>query len=235
MHKRIFTLFGFLAFASILLGQQFVSPAVSFSHKKTVYVTLNNGEQLTGIIKDLDRKKGLIEEIKMKLDNGKKRKIDPKDIKFAYLPPSGFDKVIRSADFITDAAKWDAHDLDKDIIGQGYAYFEKSVVRIKKKERTLLLQLMNPSFSSRVKVYQDPAAKETVSIGVGALQVAGGLEKSYYIKLGDETAYRVKKKDYDEEFKLIFSGCDAVLNDTENANKWNKFEHHVWVYGKKCK
>lgn len=233
MFQKTLTLIAFIVFSFAAAAQSFVSPADAFSHKKTTYVTLDDGTQLVGTIRDLDRKKGLIEEIKMELEDGSRRKIDPSEIAFAYLPPNNFDKLMRASDFLTDATKWDNTDLDADIIGQGYAYFEKTEVRIKNKTRTLLLQLMNPHFSGRVKVFYDPFAKETMSLGVAGIDVVGGLDKSYYIKLGNDTAYRVKKKEYDEECKLIFAGCDAVLND-EEMGVWRNFEGHVYQYAQAC-
>lgn len=233
MQKRIFTLICFMAVASFGFAQQFVAPAYTFSHKKTSYITMEDGTEVVGVLKKVKRDKGLIEEIRITLNNGDKEKIDPKDIKYAYFPPSGFDKLNRMMDFMGDATKWDSEDLDNDMLGNGYAYFEKSEVKIKKKTETLLIQLMNPHFSSRVKVYHDPYAKETASVGVGGVKLAGGLDKSYYLKLGKATAYKVKKKDYDDEYKMIFKGCDAVLKK-EDADKWSQFEKHVATYAEEC-
>lgn len=233
MQKSILTLLCFMAFAAFGFAQQFVSPAYTFSHKKTSYITLDDGTQVVGVLKKVKRDKGLIEEIRITLNNGDKEKIDPKDIKFAYFPPSGLDKLGRALDFMGDATQWNSDELDQDLLGKGFAYFEKSEVRIKKRTETLLLQLMNPHFSSRVKVYHDPYAKETASVGVAGVKVAGGLDKSYYLKLGKDAAYKVKKKDYDDEYKMIFSGCDAVLKK-EDADKWSQFEKHVGTYADEC-
>ncbi len=233
MNAKSLTFLLLMAFCSVAIGQTFVSPADGFSHKKTTYVTMDDGTQYVGTIKDLDRKKGLIEEIKLELTDGKKIKLDPEEIKFAYLPPSGFDKLSRTLDATFDATQWESRDIDGEIISQGYAYFQKTEVRIKNKTRTLLLQIMNPQFADHVKVFYDPFARETMSVGVAGITVAGGLDKSYYLKLGDDIAYRVKKKDYDEEFKLIFEGCDAVLTH-EDAGTWNQFEAHTWMYSQEC-
>lgn len=219
--------------ASVLSAQKFATPANGFSHKKTAYITLEDGTELEGTIKDLDRKKGLIEEIKLQLESGKKIKIAPEEIKHAYLPPSGLDNLARMDNFFTDATQWGSKDINQDIINKGHAYFEKTDVKIKKKTRTLLLQLMNPGFSNHIKVFYDPFAKETMSVGVAGVTLAGGLDKSYYLKLGDDVAYLAKKKDYKEQFTTIFKGCNAVLNDEEGGN-WNKFESHVWKFHDNC-
>lgn len=233
MQKRIFPLICFMMFAVLGIAQEFIAPALSFSHKKTAYVTLEDGTELVGTLSKVSRKKGLIEEIKMELSTGKKEKINPEEIKFAYFPPSGLDKLSRRMDFMSDATKWNANGVDQNLVAEGLAYFEKTEVKIKKKTQTLLLQLMNPHFSSRVKVFHDPFAKETASVGVGGVTLAGGLAKSYYLKLGDDVSYKVKKKDYDTEYANIFAGCDAVLNH-EDGSKWSQFEKLVALYAEEC-
>lgn len=189
-----------------------------------------DGTSIEGNIKDIDRKKGLIEYVKIKGTDGKKHKLKAEQIKEMYLPPSGFSKFMNSYSFLTDATAWGDTDLNKDIIGKGYAYFENAEVRVKKKTRTLLMQLLNPSFSNNIKVYHDPYAKETASVGVGGMKLAGGDAKSYYI-LNKKVAYKLKKKDYDEEYKLLFKGCDEVLN---NKMKWSQFEESVYTHSKSC-
>lgn len=233
------TKFNLLIFALIFswsstLAQK-LSPAFDgVSHKKTAYITLDDGTELKGNIKDLDYKKGLIEDIKMKDLEGKKIKIKPEKIKHMYLPISALAKINKVLDVMHDAQQWESTDIDNDIINKGYAYFEKSTVKIKKKTRTLMLQLRNPSFCKKIKIYHDPLARETMGIGVAGITVAGGLDKSYYVKKGDDPAYKLKKKDYNEEFKLFYSDCKKVMDTYSSSPKWKDFVTHVFEYTKGC-
>ena len=155
---------------------------------------MEDGSTIEGRIKDLDWKKGLIEKIKIEDMQGKKVKIKPEAIKHMYLAPSALSKMNAAADFLLDAQQWTATDLDKDILSKGYVYLEKSEVRIKKKTRTLMVQLLNPSYSDKIKVYFDPITGETASIGVAGIDVAGGLAKSYFVKkAGSKVAIELKK------------------------------------------
>lgn len=214
------------------MAQQFLTPAWTFSHKKTSYITMKDGSTVEGTIKDLDRKKGIIEEVKLKGADGKSIKLKPEDIKHMYLPQSGFSKMGNALNFLNDATMWDNDDLDQSMFGDGYVYIETSEVMIKKKRMTLLLQLINPHFSQKIKVYVDPAAGETMSAGIGGIKVAGGLDKSYYVKKETaKAAVRLKKKDYDEEFKGFFSSCSTV---SKLEPKWSKFVEHVHTYATGC-
>lgn len=210
-------------------SQKFIPAFDTFSGKKTAIVVLEDGTKVEGTIKDLDRKKGQIESIKLKLENGKKVEYEAEEVKHMYLPPSGFDKMVKVLDFSSDATQW-GDDIDKDVVSKGYAYFEKTEVVIKKKTRVLLMQLINPSFVGDIRVYTDPFARETASLGVGGLTVAGGDEKSYYIKKGDAPAFKVEKKSYKKNLDMIFKGCSSLLKKLKSKAVWTHFAEHVAEY-----
>lgn len=231
--KQLLLLAFFVMLGSTFFAQKLSEPVDRYSHKKIAYITLEDGTEIQGNIKDIDRKKGLIQQIKIKDLEGKKHKLKPEEIKYMYLPPSGLDKLGSTLEFLHDATKWEKTDLDKDIIGKGYAYFEKSKVKIKRKTRVLLLQLLNPSFSSKVKIYYDPFARESIGVGIGGIKVAGGYAKSYYFKKGDAVAYRIKKKNYDDEFKLLFKDCKSLIKKYGKRPKWTDLVEHLLAY-KKC-
>jgi len=210
-------------------AQELLTPSFTFSHKKTSYITLADGTEIQGTIKDLDRSKGLIEEVKIKDGNGKKHKFKPEDIKFMYLPPSGLDKLAKKLDVVYDVQKWEDGALDRERLNLGYIYFELADVKIKKKTKKLLVQLLNPTFSKKLKIYHDPLAKQTLSLGVGPLTVAGGIEKSYYVAKGNNAAFRLKKKHYDEEFNAMWSSCpDLIAKFPEK--KWRDLTQHAVAY-----
>lgn len=210
-------------------AQQLLTPSYSFSHKKTAYVTLTDGKEIKGTLDDIDRNKNLIEFVRIIDESGQKHKLNAEAVKFMYLPPSGMDNLSKQADFLTDATKWNDEKLDQDLLNQGYVYFELTQVIIRKESTPLLMQLLNPSFSKKVKIYHDPNANETASVGVAGIKVAGGDDKSYYVQTGDAPAYRLEKKNYADEFKKLWGSCDAVINKYPSM-KWSEFLKHVTDY-----
>ncbi|MBR8537137.1 hypothetical protein KDU71_16325 [Carboxylicivirga sediminis] len=212
-------------------GPLLLSPSFTFSHKKLAYVTLEDGTEIKGNIQDIDREKGLIEFVKIKDGLGKKHKLKPAAIKHMYLPPSGLDKVTNAVDVLYDAKKWNDQRIDQDLINQGYVYFEQADVKIKKKTEKLLVQLLNPTFSLKVKVYHDPKAKETTSLGVGGINVVGGIAKSYYImKQSDIAAYKLTKKDYQKQFEAFWSDCKVLVEEYGDSPKWRDLTEHIHMY-----
>lgn len=228
--KRLFLLaILFVVIGGTMTAQQLLSPSWGFSHKKTSYVTLMNGDQITGTLKDVDRKKGLIEFVNIEDGTGKKHKLKAEKIKFMYLPPTAFDNLAKADDFLTDAQKWNEQKLNQDLVNKGYVYFENSKVKIKKKESLYLMQLLNPTFSDRVKVYNDPFAKETTGLGVAGVTVVGGNDKSYYVKVDNSpAAHRLYKKNYKDEFAGLWSKCPS-LKSTKTVT-WGDFTEHVIAY-----
>ena len=230
MKKTFFIAFLMLCITAVLPAQQFLTPSYGFSHKKTSYVLLTNGNEITGSLKDIDRKKGLIKYVNIEDGEGKKHKLKAASIKFMYLPPTAFDNLSKAVEFTHSAQKWNEKKLNEDLINQGYVYFENAKVKIKKKESVLLMQLLNPSFAEKVKVYHDPFAKESMSLGVAGVDVLGGNDKSYYVLAdGGKAAFRLYKKNYKDEFAGLWKKCPKVKAAYPSVT-WLEFPKHVVEY-----
>lgn len=224
----VFAIAAFCFAATSAFAQVFMPPAEGFSRQKTAYVTMEDGTEYAGTLERLQRKKGLISAVIITDSvSGKQMTLKPQDVRHMYLPPSGLDKFTRGLDFLNDATKWNRDDLDATRLRKGYVYFEKSEVELKKGKQTLLMQLLNPSFSGKVKVYHDPFAQETSSVGVGGITVAGGEDKSYYVKTGSAPAIRLYKKNYEKEFKRLFGDCQAVMDKYGKKIRWSEIEAAV--------
>ncbi len=214
-------------------AQDLLAGAEMFSHKKTAYVHKIDGTKVEGTIHRIKRKKGLIKAIEVKAD-GEKLTISPDQINHMYLPPSGLDNLSRTLDEATTIAKWDREEIESSLVMKGYVYFEKTEVLLKDKKYILLMQLLNPGFSSRIKVFHDPFANETTRAGIGGLTVAGGLAKSYYIQRKNQVAYRMRKSQYKRDFKEFYQDCPAILQEFGEKPDWAAFAKHVHAYSKNC-
>lgn len=232
---RIFVLGALFFFSSqIASAQTFTRGVDLFSKKKTSYLTLASGEEIEGNIKKIIRKKGNIKSINITLPDGSVGEYTPDQIQNAFLPRSGFEKFVNSIDDAYNVTTWEEDSPEGERIKDGYAYMQTEEVLVKKKKMMLLMQVVNPHFNKAITVYHDPMARETASVGVGGFTVAGGIDKSYYIKKnGDDTVVRLKKKDYDEEYEGFFGDCDIKPEDSRRI-KWSDFAEHVFIYTTKC-
>lgn len=232
---RIFVLGALAVFTSQSLSAQTFARGVElFSKKKTSYITLSSGEEVEGNIKKISRKKGNIKSIKLKLGDGSIAEYTPDQIKHAFLPQSGLEKFAASIEDAYDVTTWGEDSPEGERIKDGYSYLQTEEVQLKKEKMVLLMQVVNPHFNKEITVYHDPRAMETGSASVGGFKVAGGIDKSYYIKKnGDDTVIRLKKKDYDEEYQSFFGDCDITPEDTDKV-RWKDFAEHVFNYTTKC-
>lgn len=238
MSKFSFVLALFVFCSLQINAQQFLTPTATFSHKKTAYITLKNGDEIKGNISNIKRKKGMIEGVDIETSDGKKLKLTSKDINYMYLPPSGLDKLQKASDFLTNASKWNNEKLNQDFLNQGYAYFEQIEVKIKKKTYSLIMQVVNPETNKYVTVYNDPYSQESgmsFSVnGVSSPKLGGGIEGSYYIKLNNEsTAFKMTKKDYKKEFDIFWKDCKELTSKNKKPI-WKDFPKHIIEYNETC-
>lgn len=236
--EKLITAFAvlFLTANFAIAQDKFLRAVEGFSTKKITYITLDNGKKVEGTFRNWKRKKGQILEIKIKDSKGNKKTYAADEIKTMYLPQSGLDKLGKSLEVISAPLDWQKdqdNNLDSDLLTDGYAYFEKVEAYIKKKKKmNALMQLVNPSFENNIRVYFDPWADETISAGVAGVKLAGGIDKSYFVKKGNEVAYRLKKKDYKDQAGDLFGKCKSVKS---LMKKWSDFEEAVYLHAKDCK
>jgi hypothetical protein len=228
--------FGLLLLAAhVTKAQNFLDGAYRFSGSKEAYVTLNNGETITGFVDDIKRKKGLISAINLKDADGKETSLLPDQVKHMYLAPTGYDKMNSDLKIFNNASKWnDDKSAHAEYIKQGYVFFETTEVVVKKQKVTMLLQLVNPGFANGIKVYFDPMATETGGVSVGGLQVSGGDQRSYYFKKGEKTAIKIGKGNYEDEFTNLYADCSEFKKNFAKKTKWSQVEKHVFFYSENC-
>lgn len=216
-------------------AQDFLTGAHLFSSKKESYFTLKDGQKMTAKVAKIKRKKGLITSIRIEMADGSKRTLNPSEIDHMYLAPSGFDNFTKSTEKAGNISKWSANtDINKGCTEEGYVLFESSKFIIKKKEREVLGQLLNPGYTTCAKIYFDPFAKETTRVVAGPLTLAGGDVKSYYIKVGINPAYLLKKSDYKKAQSTLFKNCKTLGPAFKNNLTWKDFAKHLYFYSTEC-
>jgi len=221
-----------------VLGMQaqnyFTRPVEGYSMKKLSIITLNDSTIIEGALVRARYEEGLFTALELLIDEEKKE-ISVEDIAHAYIAQSGFDKLgefpLSRNNIFTTIAK----DVNEEYIKEGFAYFEKTAVIINNKKVIVLLQLLNPAFQTKIKVFHDPKSRESSTFVVEGIGVSGGHLNSYYIKIGDEPAYRIKKKDYKKEAPNLFVGCDGFYDSLgKKALKWLSFGETLMNYTVAC-
>jgi len=152
-----------------------------------------------------------------------------------YAVADGWSRLNAKIETATNVRRYERTDLNNDILKKGYILFESIDLRKKKsKSIPLLVQLVNPTFSDKIRVYATPKGGNTMGLSVGGIGIAGGLEKQYiYQKEGDKEAYYLEKKDYKKMFPEIFGDCQEFM-DSVDKPKWRDFAEHIATYSEMC-
>lgn len=217
----LITFFGFILSTT---AQNFMPGFDIFSHKMPAYITLKDGTKIEGEIDKLNRKRNNISGIRMIVD-GKEIEYAPEDVKEMYLPANKLNKFSLKYDNALNTSK----DYDLDVINEGYGFFENTEVEFGGKVQTLMMQLVNPSSANKIKVYFDPMAMQTMSVGVGPIST-GGIDRSYYIKTPEGSAYKVSKANLKKIYKELFEDCPSLLKEIGKKPNWKVFDEYVFAH-----
>lgn len=206
-----------------LQAQQLHLPINKFSSNKEAYVTLISGVEINGKISIVEIKKGLIDFIEIEDGKGQRRTLKSEEIKHAYLYPEKPLSLEAAADNPCDLSDCSGTGLDQGLISEGYVYFERVKVMVGKKKMFLLLQLANPDFDKKVKVYHSTCEATTDEFG---------LAKSYFVKLEyDPFGSKLEKKKYEVKSSMLWGRCSSLHSFKEKA--WKDFVNHV-IYYTRC-
>lgn len=213
-----------------LMAQSFAPRILDFSRKEVSFLTLKDGTEVAGYYQGGRRSKGLFKAITFEdTTTGEKTRYDAEDIASMRLVASGWGKFAATSEGAGSLTRM--QNTDFDALDRDYIYFEQARLP-GKKERYVLLQLVNPGFDSKLKIFDDPRAAQTGGIAMGGVAMTGGNLKSYYV-VRDGEAYLIKKGKYKKEFLNIYGNC-AHLKQTFDKIKWLDFAEHVYAHEQHC-
>jgi len=200
--------------------------STSFSPKKITKVELLDGTVLSGKFTFLRIGNGSLFKITLLDDTGKKIKLTSDEIRWAILPLTDIKAKINTAVKKLD----NSSNLG---IENGVLY-EKV---INKKGKSVLAQLLNPTFAGDIKVYHDFKAKEKKTV-LGTLtntDITRGYKSYIITKKGSDAALIIKKNKYsDVALNNIFDGCKKLREHMEGTLKFKDMADHVAFFNKHC-
>ena len=209
-------------------AQQFLPEMEFLSIQKPGYLVSKSGQRIQATLDKVHRRKGAIEGVIVKTPDGKTIEYVAADILEMGFPPADVAKGIavkETMGSVFRAKNSDIKQISRDTVIFYHEYLDDQ-------KRDVLLQLLNPGFDHKIRVYHDPSANQTSGVGLGPVMITGGLDKSYYIRRNN-TAYRLRKGDYETEFKKLYADCPA-LTTKYPASAWRDLVRHVYDYDQNC-
>lgn len=235
--KSIVTLL-IIGCASLAYAQpsQYFMPPVEddlVSTAREVYAVTTSGDTIRGQMNGSLMMGGQIRSFNIKSDDGSKYKFKAEDVKML---------AIRATNFMNRTSAMSAPSMprlmDQDfkrIMNREWVIFDQAL--LPKKDKFALMQLLNPGFDSKIKVYINPNAGESSQVAVSGLVIQdGGDDTSYLVVKDGNRAEVFKKKNYNQNaLNDLYTDCP----DFEEAYSgerfwWSNFSEHVLFYDKLC-
>lgn len=236
-------LFGFSLFTIALLmtgnasGQGFIETiegeGLSALYGNECVVRLQSGEEVRGTFSGGVYVNNGLAKLKIKLGNGENAKFLPEQVVSLHVKASGLMKLYMISEAGSSIRELTNADFDK-IVDREWVVFETATTP-RQKETKRILQLLNPGFDSKIKVFAEPNAK-TGGLAIGGIQVTGGEDRVYLFVKGGEKAFKVKKGSYSENFQELYSDCPEMISHFQGGKiRWDDVALHVFVYDQLCK
>jgi hypothetical protein len=237
MKKQLIAVMAAFLISVAAYGQGFVEVVegngLSGLFNNDCVLKLESGEMIHGKFASGTYVNNGFSKISLKLENGEKARFEPDQIISLHIKKSGLMKLFMVTD-ATASVKEMIHTDFNQLVNRDSVIFETAVTP-KKKETRRILQLLNPGFDSKIKVYAEPNAK-TGGLNVGGLQLTGGEDKAYLFVKNGEKAFQVKKGSYARNFEELYSDCPKMLEAFKDQKiKWDDVALHVYAYDQLCK
>lgn len=211
-------------------NEGFVLPA----RKKISTILLKDGKEIRGYVQGVRGKQSQINRVILKeAETDEKMDIDISQIKEAYLFASGIDKASKVEHQISQVGTSKRNNMRKATTNDEIYFVNKSVsLKNKKDEQELLLQLLNPDFDDFISVYFDPISRESKGVGLGGINLGGGVLFSYYVEKDGEVFW-VRKKEFEKQYSKLFGDSPEFMKKYPvKSVKWDWFSGLVLEYTK---
>ncbi len=234
MKNLIFSVISIIFF-QVTFAQSFVQPLDNLSPMfGNVAIALDTkGNEIEGKLSGGTMVMGHLKSFTLKLDDGSKRKFKSEEVKLLKVKASGYVKFMMVTESLGSVKKMSNTNYDE-ISNKDWLIFEQALIN-RKKDKPRLLQLLNPGFDSKIKVFVDPTATETAGVGIGGVKISGGEDKSFLLVKDQTKAVKIKKKKYKKEFGNLFGDCNQMMELFGGSKtKFRDMAGHVYAYDQSC-
>ncbi len=228
--KRLITIFSLLAFMVIeSRAQEFLAPYETFFSGQLAYVVTTDGDVIYGQLRSAVSGPDRIKRLSIIDDYGKKHKLKASKIERFAIQPSFFGTAEAVA--VNSSSIKEIMNVDFDeLVNREWLIYEQVLLPRRKKEKYALMQLLNPGFSGRVKVFHNANSSETMPVSIGGLRVVGGEDRSYIVVKDNKQAVFVRKAGFVKDFARLFGDRPEFIKKASKRPKFRNFASHVQEY-----
>jgi hypothetical protein len=226
--KQLFSLLAFLFIFHLTKAQEFLTPLETLTGK--VQVTTVDGKTVYGKLTSVSFEARGLGNFRVK-DSATDEviKFTPENVKTLQVKMTfnnRMETIEKQSMFKLLKSK------GKEVSEREYITFNL-VTYPEKKDKILLLQLLNPDFSSKIQVYEHKVGGKS-STSILGIETELNEATSFIIVINGVSSFVEKKKYKTDYFDKIFASCPELMAMPEKEVSFSDFAKHVSIF-EKCK
>lgn len=226
--KQLFSLFAILCFCQLINAQEFLTPLETLTGK--VQVTTVDGKTVYGKLTSVTFEARGLGNFRVK-DSATEEviKFTPENVKTLQVKMTfnnRMETIEKQSMFKLLKSK------GKEVSDREYITFNL-VPYPEKKDKLLLLELLNPDFSNKIQVYEHRVGGKS-STSILGINTESNESRSYIVVINGEASFVEKKKYKTDYFDKIFASCPELMAMSEKEVSFSDFAKHVSIF-EKCK
>jgi hypothetical protein len=226
--KQLFSLLAFLFIFQLTKAQEFLTPLETLTGK--VQVTTVDGKTVYGKLTSVSFEARGLGNFRVK-DSATDEviKFTPENVKTLQVKMTfnnRMETIEKQSMFKLLKSK------GKEVSEREYITFNL-VTYPEKKDKILLLQLLNPDFSSKIQVYEHKVGGKS-STSILGIETELNEATSFIIVINGVSSFVEKKKYKTDYFDKIFASCPELMAMPEKGVSFSDFAKHVSIF-EKCK
>lgn len=218
----------FLCLGSTSFAQDFLAPYTSFISNKPSYVITQSGDSIGGKLRYAEESNGFIKKVAIEDKTGKVHKFKAENLKRFATKPGTFAKIEAISDNSLSIRQIIKTDFSE-IVEREWLIYETQLLP-RRKNKSGMLQLLNPGFDQHIKVYNHPFGSKSMPIRLGQVRIVGGEDRTLLVVKDGQKAEIVRKASYRKAFEDLFADAPELANDIKRSPKFKNFAKHIFMY-----
>lgn len=228
-----FSLTFLFIFPIMVYGQSFIMPLQDIPASQEIYVLTANNQTIYGKMRSSMWVSGQLKSFNMKSEDGEKLKFKAEEVLELGVRMNNWVRAQIQWEASSSIRKWKNTDLES-TLNREWLVFER-VLMPGNSNKYSLLQILNPGFDSKIKVYENPRAAKTGTTSVGGLAITGGEDRVHLVSIGGARSFVVRKGSYEKGFGEMFGSCPDLINEYSGEKvKFKDMAEQVWFFEGYC-
>jgi hypothetical protein len=215
-------------------AQEFITPfeAGGITAQECIVIK-DNGEQIEGKMRWAFGTGRGLKSVKLLLPSGEKVTFKASELRELAFKNNTLTKIISTAEQSASIRKASEANWEQ-IYNQEYIRYQRATLPSGK---SVMMQMINPEFSSRIQVYYSQGSTKTSGIGVplaaGTMKLTGGRQRAYWVSKDNGKVFKLRRGGYNKKkFERLFGDSPEMLKAYGRPYRFSEFSEHVYVYDK---